>query len=1116
MCASKKAVAGKKYPRIKKLSRYISGFDGTRLAADIVIPADENGDTPSEKLPVILTASRGGRWRDDDCAVERELVAGGYVYVIAEMRGCGASYGVNDSFASIENRKDVAAITGWILKQPWCDGNIGMLGGSNRGFIQLASATLAPPGLRSIIPSVANIDFYYQNYPNGVSALPSRMLSGFSSTEKKTKEELLKTVSPVDEDIDGNMAWEAYEKDQFPNNRNFVGHLLLPDMYRDSENPNFQGAKTNLLIPPVTHTEAFRKSGIMMYQIGGWFDSNVLGQLIAQKSWGGLLTIGPWNHFECSRSRADESSCFTGSDFDFAGEYRRWFDRTLKNEDNGMELRPPILYYTLGAGPGREWRYAESWPPYNTIKTKLYFDAAKSGTVSSANDGTLSQTRPENPCRDRCRVDTSIRVFDSGDGNGGFDRMKRFWEVDMAPCVDTKGLTYTSAPLFPVYENEMTGTPLVDLWVSSTAPDADFLVYLEEVFPDGRSKFITEGEMRASHRSAEKNEAWESVGAVYHPSLEADCKRLLEKGMREPVNLCFALEPTSYVFSKGSRIRVTVTFADSQTFQHPMYGDGAPLIELCLGGDRASSITLPFVEHTENVYNGSVSIGSYNGPATLYMFRERMYLNFGGAWKSWDMNGPGTEYEIAGRSAVFKNAGFVFTPEGNPLKDGEAQNYRGGLETTQPFPALRHIHLATVPTQIRSETLFVPSEKKLLIELFMPEKPLESLPCVIFIHGYGGSPSIIDPQLVKLIENGFAVAGVDLRNYPPNYAPDHIHDIKGSVRFLRANAGKLGIDPDRIGVYGYSLGGNMALMLAVSGDDEELEGTVGGNLGYSSRVQAAVAGYAWSDALYMGLDLANEYSRDPAMAAEKLIVSDGEFSPSCEIFGFSGKGKGIGVLRAYIEAGLEGTDELYDRKIAEAKKCSPLYHIKPDAPPIALFHGLGMTRVHIPNNQSYRTFEALSRNDVRAFMFSNTQGEYGSAPEIQDAVLSFFKNQLMKPPAGMKAIVKEGSKKAVVNNLSREMEAEAFLSGGKMMLPASFVAEILGDVVQWDSNSQSLSIKNKDSCGKNAPDLSGGGKGVVLRSENGTLFADISSIGKLAGAEIKYFDDFKMVTITTR
>lgn len=1101
------------YSSFIKTSQYLKGFDGTKLAADIIKPVDENGKIIDAKLPVILVASRGGRWQNGE--LERQLITKGYVYVIVEMRGCGASFGVNDSFASMENRKDIVALIKWIMAEPWCDGNLGMMGGSNRGFIQLAAATMAPEGLKAITPSVSNIDFYYQNYPNGVSALPSGLLSGFTSAAKKTKEEFLKSVTPVDEDLNGDMAYEAYEKDQFPNNKNFVGNLLLPNMYRDSSNPNFEGSKTNIEIPPVTNTAAFIKSGIKLYQLGGWFDSNVLGQLIGQKSWGGLLTIGPWDHFECCNGCKTQDEKFSNADIDLAGEYERWFDFTLKNKDNGMDQRPPIYYYTLNAKPKQEWRYAENWPVHTAVNAKLYFDGGKSGTVSSANDGTLSQIKPESLEKDIYKVDTSIKVFENENGkDAAFDRMKRKWNGDMSSCVDKKGLTYTSAPLFPVYENEITGTPSVELWVTSNAPYGDFLVYLEEIRSDGSSKFITEGEIRASHRSSEANESWDAIGATYHPSLEEECRKLLNEGLsKEPVLLSFALEPTSYVFEKGSRIRVTVTCADKKTFQHPMYEDFLPTVEIYRGDDRASSITLPFVEHVENVFNGTATIGSYEGPATLYIFKQKFYLNYNGVWKSWNMDSPEADYEVIKGIAVFKNAGFTFRPEGVPIKDGIAQNYKGDLKMTQPFPAKWHVHLATVPTEIRTETLFVPTQKNLYIDLFMPESNQRKAPCVIYIHGYGGSPSALDNQLKKLLDNGFAVAGIDLRNYPPNYAPDHIHDIKGSVRFLRANAEKYGIDPDKIGVYGYSLGGNMGLMLAVSGDDVTFEGTVGGNLGYSSRIQAAVSGFAWSDLLYMGYDLANEYNYDPVLRAEKLLVSDGEFSPSSEIIGFTGKGKGIGVLRAYIEAGEEG-NELLERKIREAKMCSPLYHIKPDAAPIALFHGLGMTRVHIPNNQSYRTFEALSRNDVKAFMFSNTMGEYGEAPEIQEAVLTFFKNYLMKAPDGLKLVLKAGSKIAVVDYLSREMEAEAFLREGHIMIPVSFIEEVFCGAVKWDQTKLILSVLN----GETEIDLKLNGrlegKDSPLILLDGKVYGDIREIAELLGATLKWYDSWNMLTVT--
>ena len=337
-----------------KNSQYVPGFDGTKLAVDIVRPTDENGVVVNKRLPVILVASRGDRWLES-FTVEKEFIARGYIYAVAEMRGAGASFGYNDSFASIENRKDVASVIEWITKQTWSDGNVGMMGGSNRGLIQFATATVAPKGLKSIMPVVSNIDFYYQDYPNGVSAIPSRMLSGNVSPVKKSKSEFLEKIVPVDDDPNGDMAYEAYEKEQFPKNKNFMGNLILPNMYRDSANPNFKGEKTNITIPPVTDTEAFKKSGINVYQMVGWFDSNTLGQIIAQRQWGGLLTIGPWTHGE-SCQWGTKSKSFNNPNIDFAEEYGRWFDYTLKNQNNGMLKKASVtlLYKKCTAGTGME------------------------------------------------------------------------------------------------------------------------------------------------------------------------------------------------------------------------------------------------------------------------------------------------------------------------------------------------------------------------------------------------------------------------------------------------------------------------------------------------------------------------------------------------------------------------------------------------------------------------------------------------------------------------------------------------------------------------------------------------------------------------------------------
>ena len=157
------------------------------------------------------------------------------------------------------------------------------------------------------------------------------------------------------------------------------------------------------------------------------------------------------------------------------------------------------------------------------------------------------------------QVDLSVQAFDNGEG-GTLDRMHLTWDGDMTEGVDKKGLTFTSAPLFRMYENEITGETPVELWVSSTHPDGDFILYLEEVLADGTSHYVTMGCQRASHRTSAPRKAWNECGATYHPSMREDVEACLKEGMEQPVKLQFHLEPVSYVFQKGSRIRVPPLF----------------------------------------------------------------------------------------------------------------------------------------------------------------------------------------------------------------------------------------------------------------------------------------------------------------------------------------------------------------------------------------------------------------------------------------------------------------------------------------------------------------------------------------------------------------------------
>jgi len=149
----------------------------------------------------------------------------------------------------------------------------------------------------------------------------------------------------------------------------------------------------------------------------------------------------------------------------------------------------------------------------------------------------------------------------------------------------------------------------------------------------------------------------------------------------------------------------------------------------------------------------------------------------------------------------------------------------------------------------------VPGFRPLLMDVHVPVGASGPVPCVVWVHGGGWENG--DRRFTpghwpagwwfeSFVGAGLAVATVDYRLSGEVRYPIPLHDVKGAVRFLRAHAADLGIDPDRFGVSGESAGGHLAAMVALTGDDPALEGTVG-TCGPSSAVQAAAILYGVTD-----------------------------------------------------------------------------------------------------------------------------------------------------------------------------------------------------------------------------------------------------------------------------
>ncbi|MBI3858095.1 MAG: alpha/beta hydrolase [Planctomycetes bacterium] len=142
-----------------------------------------------------------------------------------------------------------------------------------------------------------------------------------------------------------------------------------------------------------------------------------------------------------------------------------------------------------------------------------------------------------------------------------------------------------------------------------------------------------------------------------------------------------------------------------------------------------------------------------------------------------------------------------------------------------------------------------PGGESLQLDLARPKVQSGKTPAILCIHGGGfraGKREGWDARCKLLAEQGYVAATATYRLAPKYQFPAAVEDVKAAVRWLRANAEKYSIDPDRIGVIGDSAGGHLAQFLGVTGGVAQFEGD-GGNPGVSSRVACVVNYYGPSD-----------------------------------------------------------------------------------------------------------------------------------------------------------------------------------------------------------------------------------------------------------------------------
>jgi putative CocE/NonD family hydrolase len=485
-------------------NEWIPLTDGCRLAARIWRPDDACAN-PVPALLEFLPYRKRDFMRHRDEPMHGYFAANGYASVRVDLRGSGDSDGLLTDEYSAQEHADGLEVIAWLAAQPWCDGNVGMFGISWGGFNSLQIAALRPPALKAIMTLCASDDRYSDD---------AHYMGGCLLTENLQWGAIfmMNQALPPDPEIVGE-AWREQWRERLENLPVFP-ELWLREQWRG------EYWRAGSVCDHIERIE------VPVYVIGGWADgySNAVPRLLASLKAPCKGLVGPWAHKFPHQG-------VPGPAVGFLQEAVRWWDRWLKNVDNGIE-REPVLrawlqeavkpepqYATM---PGR-WVAEQSWPSPD-IKQEDWYLSVNGCRREPGEAEEIHFSSPQT-----CGIRAGEWCAFGSDGE-----MPRDQRPD-----DGFSLTWDTRTLRE--RIEILGAPIVRLTLRSDQPTANVIVRLCDVAPDGTSLRVSYGVLNLTHRNG-----------------HADPEPLVPG---EPVTVDVQLNDIAHAFPQGHRIRVAVSTA---------------------------------------------------------------------------------------------------------------------------------------------------------------------------------------------------------------------------------------------------------------------------------------------------------------------------------------------------------------------------------------------------------------------------------------------------------------------------------------------------------------------------------------------------------------------------
>jgi uncharacterized protein len=456
--------------------------DGLRLSADIYRP-----NAPGQ-FPLLLMRLPYGRdvASTPVYAHPTWYARQGYVVVIQDVRGRGDSEG--SFYPGRTEAEDGYDAVEWAAALPFSDGNVGMYGFSYQGLVQLLAAAQQPPHLKAIVPAMTGSGMYDGwAYHGGCFALAFNLSWALQLATQEAWR--------LHDDRAATELVEAAADIQKMFARLPIGNqpvLELAPYYQDwvvheTDDAYWQPYSVRRLWADIT---------VPALHIGGWFDifndqpaRNFEG--MRQSAAIEKLVVGPWAHIPWSRFTAALDFGADASGDAINGLQVRWFDRWLKHIDNGIDRAEPISLFATGVDRWCQRRTLE-----NPDRTTLYL-SSRGRANSVAGDGRLVSTQPSTEPADLYVYEPLVPTWVAGPQP--FLPVLALGPHDQRPVEKFNNVVvYTAEP--QEQELEVCGRPMLHLWISSTAPDTDFIAKLVDVHPDGFAQLLCLAPLRARFR----------------------------------------------------------------------------------------------------------------------------------------------------------------------------------------------------------------------------------------------------------------------------------------------------------------------------------------------------------------------------------------------------------------------------------------------------------------------------------------------------------------------------------------------------------------------------------------------------------------------------------------